>query len=122
MLGRSYRLFLSQAGRLNVRSLELALVCDEETTFRQGTDIRTERCRVFSQPVFVEEDFKIEPSKAFERECELTIPNHVMHSFRAKHNAVHWMLVARGQAHLWPAFERCFPIVVYPAEPPREAG
>ncbi len=119
--GKRYQLFVSQAGRLQVQSLELALVCDEETTFRQGTDIRTQSCRVVSQPVFIAEDFKIEPSQAFERECELKIPQAVMHSFRAKHNAVHWMLVARGQARSWPSFERRFPIVVYPAEPPREA-
>jgi hypothetical protein len=112
--GQTYQLFLSQAGRLNVRSLELLLVCEEETTFRQGTDIRTERCRVFCATIFVQTDFKIEPSKAFEHECELQVPTGVMHSFRAHHNAVHWMLLARGQAKSWPAFERSFPVVVYP--------
>ncbi len=114
--GHSYQLFLSQAGRLHMRSLELLLVCEEETTFLQGTDIRTERCCVFSETVFVAEDFKIEPSNAFQRECELQVPTGVMHSFRAKHNAVHWMLVARGQAKSWPAFERNFPVIVYSAE------
>ncbi len=117
-----YRVFLSQAGRLSVRSLELTLVCDEETTFRQGTDIRTQRCRVFSQRVFIEENFRIEPSAAFERECELAMPANVMHSFRAKHNAIHWMLVARGEAQSWPVFERCFPVIVYPARMSRERG
>ena len=114
MPGCTYQLFLSQAGRLHVRSLELLLVCEEETTFRQGTDIRTERCCVFTKSIMVEEDFKIEPSKAFQHECELQIPTAVMHSFRANHSAVHWMLVARGQARSWPEFERSFPVVVYP--------
>jgi hypothetical protein len=114
--GDRCRLFLSQAGRLQMRSLELSLVCEEETTYRQGTDIRTERCRVFCESVFEEKDFKIEPSKAFERECELVVPCQVMHSFRAKHNAVHWMLVACGDAKSWPTFRRSFPLVVYPTE------
>ncbi len=118
--GRTYQLFLSQAGRLRVRSLELFLVCEEETTFRQGTDIRTERCRVLCESILLREDFKIEPSKAFECECKLPVPKGVMHSFRAKHNAVHWMLLARGQAKSWPAFERSFPVVVYPTDCPRE--
>jgi hypothetical protein len=103
-----------------MRSLELLLVCEEEATFRQGTDIRTERCCVFRETVFSEEQFRIEPSKAFERECELRVPERVMHSFRAKHNAVHWMLVARGQAQSWPAFERSFPVVIYPSERVRQ--
>jgi hypothetical protein len=115
--GHTYQLFVSQAGRLNMKSLELSLVCEEETTYRQGTDIRTERCRVYCEPVCVERDFKIEPGKAFELGCDLRIPNNVMHSFQAKQNAVQWMLVAKGHATSWPAFQRCFPVVVYPAEP-----
>lgn len=114
--GNSYQLFVSQSGRLQVKSLELALVCEEEATYRQGTDIRTERCRVYCEPVFVERDFAIEPNKAFEIACDLRIPDHVMHSFRAKQNAVHWMLVVRGRAAAWPEFQRCFPLVVYPAD------
>ncbi|MHB0957214.1 MAG: hypothetical protein ACYC6N_01320 [Pirellulaceae bacterium] len=114
--GRTYQLVVSQTGRLNVQTLDLSLVCEEETTYRQGTDIRTERCRVFCRSVFVEHDFRIEPSKVFERECELHVPDHVMHSFQAKHNAVQWMLVAKGQTLSWPTFERCFPVVVFPAD------
>jgi hypothetical protein len=115
--GNTYQLFVSQAGRLKVKSLELSLVCEEETTYRQGTDIRTERCRVFCEQVFVRRDFEIAPGKALEISGDLRIPHHVMHSFQAKQNAVHWMLVARGQAVSWPEFQRCFPIVVYPAGP-----
>ncbi|MHB8972547.1 MAG: hypothetical protein ACYC3X_09460 [Pirellulaceae bacterium] len=120
--GRTYQLFVSQAGRLNVQSLEVSLVCEEEATYRQGTDIRTERCRVVCESVFVERDFRTEPGKAFERECELHVPDHVMHSFQARHNAVQWMLVAKVQAASWPMFQRCFPVVVGPAEPRKAAG
>lgn len=115
--GESYQLFVSQAGRLNVKSLELSLVCEEETTYRQGTDIRTERCRVYCESIFVERDFQIEPGKAFECSCDLRVPDHAMHSFQASQNAVQWMLVARGHAASWPVFQRCFPVVVCPAEP-----
>ncbi len=120
--GGAYQLFVSQAGRLQVKWFELSLVCEEETTYRQGTDIRTERCRVYCAPVFVQRDFQIEPSQAFEMSCELQIPPNVMHSFQAGQNAVQWMLVARGLAASWPEFQRCFPVVVYPAEPQRGPG
>ena len=50
--GRVYRIFVAQAGRMSVRSLSLSLRCDEEATYRQGTDIRTERHRVFDRQIF----------------------------------------------------------------------
>jgi len=99
---------------LHVQSFELRLVCEEETTFRQGTDIRTERCCVFSETVFAESDFEIKPNRAFEHECDLRVPRNVMHSFRANHNAVQWMLVVRGRVKSWPEFTRSFPVIVYP--------
>ncbi|MFO7904393.1 MAG: hypothetical protein R6U98_17145 [Pirellulaceae bacterium] len=118
--GHTYRLFLSQAGRLHMQSLELLLMCVEETTFRQGTDIRTERCCVFRDHVLSERNFDVEPGRAFERECELRVPTHVMHSFHAGHNAIRWMLLLRGRARSWPEFTRSFPVVVYPNEASRK--
>jgi hypothetical protein len=112
--GQACQVFVSQSGRLSVSSLTLSLVCEEETTFRQGTDIRTERYPVFSLPVFSREDFRIEPGSPFEQEFQLQIPDNVMHSFKSGHNAVYWMLSVRGEAHSWPPFERKFPIVVFP--------
>ena len=50
--GHWYRVYLTQAGRLRVKSLTLMLVCDEEATYRQGTDTRTERRRVYERVVF----------------------------------------------------------------------
>lgn len=120
-LGGTYRLFLSQAGRLRLRRLDLSLVCEEEATYRQGTDIRTERCRVYQQLVFSRHDIAVAPSQAFEIECELSVPENVMHSFRAKHNAVHWMLVVWGDARNWPPFERSFPVIVSPVDVTRGA-
>ena len=119
--GGDYQLFVSQAGRLKIRSLEVLLVCEEEATFRQGTDIRTERCRIHCDRVFEAQHVAVKPNRPFEQECELQVPQHVMHSFRAKHNAVHWLLVVRAQAKSWPEFERQFPIVVAPPALPREA-
>jgi len=112
--GQSCQVSVWQSGRLVVNSLTLSLVCEEETTFRQGTDIRTERSRVFCGQVFCAQDFKIEPGNPFERECPLNIPAQVMHSFKSSHNAVYWMLTVRGDTKFWAIFERKFPIVVYP--------
>lgn len=121
--GRSYDLFISQGGRLQMRRLEVWLICLEEATFRQGTDIRSEQHVVLRQPIASHTDFRIEPGRPFEDQCQLQIPEDAMHSFVTKNNAVHWRLVVRGEAELWPPFERSFPIVVYPhAAADKEAG
>ena len=112
--GGTYKVFLSQSGRLSVRSLEVTLVCEEEATFRQGTDTRTERRRVHEQSVLLRENFEILPSAPFEDQGELNFPKNVMHSFQADHNAVYWKLVVHGVVEKWSNFERKFPLVVYP--------
>jgi hypothetical protein len=112
--GMNSELFVSQAGRLRMNELAVDLICQEETTFRQGTDIRTDHCRVHCQQVFSRQDFLVQPGKAFEHQCTVAVPPNVMHSFQANHNAVAWMLVVRVDAESWPVFERRFPVVVYP--------
>lgn len=112
--GASYRVFLTQAGRRSMRWLEMALVCDEEATYRQGTDARTESRRVFQHRLFRRENFDIRPGKPCEQQCRLDVPLDVMHSFQAEHNAIRWKLVVKGEASRWPSYERTFPVVVYP--------
>jgi hypothetical protein len=116
--GEMYRIYLSQAGRLSVQSLTLSLVCDEEATYRQGTDTRTERRRVLEKVLFERERFEILPGLPYEQECELKFPENVMHSFQSDHNAVQWRLVVRGTVEKWSNYERNFPLVVYPSAPP----
>ena len=108
--------FLTQAGRLSVKELTVTLVCEEEATFRQGTDTRTERRRVHQQEVFSKKSFDIEPSAPYECESELSFPSNGMHSFQSDHNAVHWKFVVAGNFEKWPKIERNFPIVVFPVK------
>lgn len=115
--GATYQVYLSQSGRLQIRRLEVCLVCDEEATYRQGTDIRTERRRVFDQCVFAAEDVEIGPGQPYQRQDKLAMPSPVMHSFQAPHNSIQWKLLVRGEVAGWPRFERAFPILVYPATP-----
>lgn len=113
--GHTYEVFMSQAGRLEVNRLTLALVCEEEATFHQGTDVRTERQRIAEYEVFCRDDFRIEPGAAFEHQCQLPIPESAMHSFQSTHNAVTWKLVVHLDAVSWPPCERSFPVVVHPS-------
>ncbi len=112
--GQKFQVFLTQAGRLSVKTISVTLICEEEVTFRQGTDTRTERRRVYEEQVFASSDFEILPSAPFEHQGELNFPKYVMHSFQSDHNAVYWKLVVCGAVKKWPDFTRNFPIVVYP--------
>ncbi len=117
--GRHYDLFISQAGRLTMNFLEIDLVCEEQATYRQGTDTRTERRRVFQQRIFERRQFDIPQGMPFEQQCRIEIPADAMHSFLADHNEVQWKFVVRGEVHGWPRYERSFPIVVFPKPAPR---
>ena len=112
--GGEYQLFISQAGRLTMNSFAASLICQEQATFRQGTDIRTETREVFRRRLFEDGDFEIDPSSPFEHRGSLTIPSSAMHSFEGDHNQIRWFVLIEGDAATWPNFERNFPIIVHP--------
>jgi hypothetical protein len=113
--GNPYDLFLSQAGRLAMKSLEVWLACDEQATYRQGTDTRTEVRRVYESRCFVREGFEIHQGLPFESRCQIQVPAGAMHSFQASHNEVCWKLIVKGSVVGWPDYERVFQIIVNPA-------
>jgi len=112
--GERYHLFLSQAGRLKFNVLEAALVCEEQATYRQGTNTRTETRQVYRQELLREEGFEIQPTVPFEKQCEFTVPSGAMHSFHAQHNQIQWRLVVHGRLAGWPDYQRAFPVIVRP--------
>ncbi len=113
--GRCYRLFLSQTGRLKLSRLEVFLVCDEEATFRHGTDTRKESRRVFERPLLRREDCRRARGEPFQADCEVVLPENVMHSFQSGHNEVSWKLLVKGNVSGWRNYERSFPVIVCPA-------
>ncbi len=113
--GGRYRLFLSQPGKLEVRSLAVLLVCEEEARYREGTQRRTEVRRVHEEEVFRREKLTIKRGATFETVCDLVLPSAVMHSFQAPNNEVRWGLLVRGRLQGRADFQRAFAIVVYPA-------
>ncbi|MGI9498153.1 MAG: hypothetical protein ACR2NK_19000 [Mariniblastus sp.] len=112
--GNSYQIFLSQAGRVRLKLLDVDLICQEEATFNQGTDIRTEITNVFSQRLFRRRGIGLKPSKPFETEFDLTIPSGSMHSFKSLNNRILWKIVVTGQAKNWPSLERNFTLSIHP--------
>ncbi len=112
--GKTYNILLVQYGRLILKKLSIRLVCEEESTYHFGTDIRTERQVVRQQPILEQGRSRIDWGRPLELEGKLTIPLDAMHSFQSLHNAIHWKIVVEGEANLWPSYCRSFPVVVYP--------
>ena len=103
-----------------MQSLEVSLICEEEATFTQGTDIRTETREVYRQLCFQRHDFAIETDQPLSEVCRIAVPISAMHSFQSGHNVVRWKIVVQGEAEKWLPLVRGFPVVVYPAQLTRE--
>jgi hypothetical protein len=117
--GQEYTLFVSQAGKLKLRRLRVELVCEEETTYRQGTDLRIDRHQAYTQILHTQRDLSIDPYAPWEQELAIKLPADAMHSFQSAHNAVCWKITVSGDARPWPSFCQSFPVVVHPpAGPP----
>jgi hypothetical protein len=116
MPGHEYQAVVAQHGQVSMKVLEVLLICEEEATFMQGTDIRTEVREVFRQRCAAWRDFRIEPAVPFTATCGIPVPANIMHSFQSPHNVVRWRLIVRGEPQNWPVFERGFPLVICPGE------
>lgn len=112
--GGQCELFVAQTGKLDVNSFDVLLVCEEEATFRQGTDTVTSTGMVSADTVFSKERFEIDGIEPYEVRCPLRVPDDAMHSFRAAHNVVQWKLLVRSNVNGRRNSERSFPIVVVP--------
>ena len=112
--GMSYQIHLSQSGHLTISSLELSLVCREEATFQQGTDVRTESKIVRKIDIIQDSKIHVEPEKPFEKEETVVFPVDAMHSFQSAGNLISWSFLVRGVIEGWPEFERRFRVIVRP--------
>lgn len=120
--GGRYDILVAQGGTGMFRRLEVMLEVEEQATFRQGTDTRTERIVVWRQPVKAWRTIELSPGARFESQASVEIPDDVMHSFHSEHNVVSWRFVVTGEPERWPAFRRVFPVVVAPGVTPPESA
>lgn len=112
--GGRYELLLAQSGTGKFPAIGVTLALEEQATFRQGTDTRTEKIIVWQQDVHSWQDVQMTPGTRFEGRLQVDIPAEAMHSFASEHNLVRWKIVVRGTPVRWPRFERTFPVVVIP--------
>ncbi len=114
--GGEYEVFISQSGRLPLDSLDVQLRCEEQATYREGTNTRTESRGVFTERIYRGEDLTVRRAMPFQATCRLIVPDGAMHSFKSEHNSVTWRLVVDGRIAGWPNYHRDYPLIVFPAE------
>jgi hypothetical protein len=119
-VGETARLLVRQPGPLRLLTLEVLLVCEEEASYTQGTDRRTEKKCVFRRALARAKDVEAGADQPYEAGCDLEVPAGMMHSFRSKNNEVKWTLLVRGGPVGLPDFERDYPLVVRPPRVPAE--
>ncbi|MEM9827068.1 MAG: hypothetical protein AAF958_10790 [Planctomycetota bacterium] len=112
--GGDYELLVIQMGRMDLRSLQIRLVCEEETFFRQGTDIRVERHEAVTTELISARKIQVDPSAPWRQQLRFTLSENAMHSMVSPSNAIRWKIVVSGDARRWPSFCRSFPVVVHP--------
>jgi hypothetical protein len=117
--GDEFEVFISQFGPLRLKSLRVLFVCQEEASYGQGTNVRTETRRVEEVEVVREEALAIARGFPYQVHCKVRVPARAMHSFEAKRNKIRWLVIIAGDVAGWPSFERTFPAIVHPA-PGRE--
>ncbi len=112
--GAEYEVYVSQAGRVIVKSLAAKLICEEVSNYRQGTNTRRAARRVYEQVLVAPTAPGDEQRLPYEGRAALRVPADAMHSFKATHNRIEWKILVSGSIPRWPAFERSFPLVIRP--------
>ena len=112
--GGRYEVLLAQGGAGVLRDLEVSLELEEQATFRQGTDTRSESVVVWRSSIATRQDVALDPGSRYELRAAVAVPADAMHSFVSEHNAIRWRLAVRGTPARWPGFVRTFPVVVFP--------
>ena len=114
--GQQYDILLAQGGSGILHSLEISMELEEQATYRQGTDTRTERVVVSRHMIKQWQDVRLSPVSRFETETKVQVPIDAMHSFESEHNVVSWRFVVRGVPDRWPPFCRVFPLIIFPRD------
>ena len=112
--GDRFRVDVSQWGRMKLRRLTVRLVCEEESFYRQGTDVRADRHRVVEIEIGQKKNVSVDRHRVAGQQYDVQMPADAMHSVAGSHNAIRWQIEVEGSSRPWPSFCRTFPVVVHP--------
>lgn len=107
--------YLLQQGQMKLQSLVLRLVMEETASYQQGTNAQTAVQRVYEKEIRRWRGLDVAYGLPFEADFSVEMPLTAMHSFRAPHNEVRWLLEVAGTTQRQQELLRRFPLAVLPA-------
>jgi hypothetical protein len=119
--GEEAGLHVTLPGPARLRRLRIVVLCEEVASYTEGTTTRKETRRVQEAELARQEEVSIERWAPFRLRTSFRVPLGTMHSFKAEHNEVRWLVRVEGEAErLIPLkFTYDYPL---PVLPPRGAG
>lgn len=108
--GSSFDVKVIQTGASAVDLMTVRLVCEEVTTFVDGTNSTTERTEVFGLDLGSAAYTRVERAHPLVIRGQGQVPPAAMTSFRSTHNAVEWSILVQLVAPATPKREDRFPI------------
>jgi hypothetical protein len=112
--GQNHRVTLTQSGRVRLQLLDVEVVCTEEATFNEGTDVRTERAIVYHQRLLRRRGITLTPEVPWRTDFDLPLPPEAVHSFQSRSNRIQWKIIVTAKAQNWPRLLRHFAFTVHP--------
>lgn len=119
--GETCDVLVTVPGPARLRRLRVAVVCEEEVSYTEGTTTRKETRRVYDQELARQEDLAIERGEPLRVRGSVPVPPGAMHSFQAEHNQVRWVVRVEGEAQRLFALKFTHDYAL-PVRPPRGYG
>jgi hypothetical protein len=95
-----------------IDTLTIALVGQEEATYRRGTSTYTDRAEFFNTVLVETRD----PHEMRNGEATIAIPEGAMHSLDLANNNINWFFRIEGDIKRWPDIKDELKIVILPRE------
>jgi hypothetical protein len=111
--GESTRVTVAQAGSHPIKMLRLTVVARESSTYRVGTDSKTDTFDIWSKVLLAQEGLTAQGERPM-AEATLEIPPQAMHSFYSSSNRIEWFLRLEMEAKTIATVNEEYPFRVAP--------
>lgn len=119
--GEEFEAHISQAGGAHLTGLQVNLLCQEETTFTEGTTTRKEIRDVREIEALAAKNISVRRDRPYRSQFEAQVPADAMHSLEAERNKIIWKFRVELTLENGAKCNREFPLVVYPAKAQSDA-
>ncbi len=112
-LGETFRVHIYQPGSFQINSVEVRLICKESATYQQGTNTRTDHHEIHDEVIGECGETQARRDGPV-ISCEGTVPDWGMHSMKAPHNAIRWLIQVKIDIPMRPDVKEEYEFRVIP--------